>query len=368
MPSRIPMWQNVLLIALFGLAALLIVGNTVADLRAEFFPTPVAHSDPIYTNIEKLIAFDYRDAGTPTEYVYYSYLGEPMPEKLDPLEVKSMRNASSYTVRLSTPEEESKTGKYRMEYRGLPQPTYYDKDGTWFYMLYATTSPAAFKDAQYSNPMAYLFGRVAYGASLASGYGFTFRQSAVSLATARTNPADNTANSFEAEASCTTGPIWTIQRLFLPYDTSSIPVSADVSGTSVFLEFTGASTNNMTDSLASLVGTTQATHTTLGVNDHASVGATDYAPDDDIMSPTGFVLNATGIAAIKKNGQASACSATAGITCLGVRLTGDLSGGASLSAINCPSNPINRISGLGSLPTLYSPYLASFQPWKFWEF
>jgi hypothetical protein len=355
-----------------------------------------AQKTPLQERLETMVAFELRLGPTPDQdIILYSYLGDRMPDKLDEREVVSMRNASSYTVRLSTPEEESQTGKYRMEYRGVPQPTYYQStNGTWYYLNYSTSTPQQFRDATSNNVLSYLFGRVAYAVnfnSVSAGDGYVSssgNNAVTSWADTRggTGPASVTAVPAGVIAlvrsMCGIASSVGVERGFFPFNTSSIPISASISSSSIQFSVNAQSdTLNDAQSYVTVVESTQATDATLSASDFNSLGTIEGVDVADRLlvgtsgvGTTTFKLNATGRSWIKRSGEASSCSATSGISCFALREGHDRENVQIATPIaGCPATQVtinvrtaNNVTVLQ--PLLMIDYPLSFAPWQFWDY
>lgn len=134
-------------------------------------------------------------------------------------------------------------------------------------------------------------------------------------------------------ASVTGGPIWSIYRWFILFDTSSLGDENTI--VSATLSFNGASSITDTDSFSiCIVSSSPASDTTLGVDDYNDVGTTEFASRMTYAAWQGsgyndFALNASGLAAITKTG----------ISKFGARSSGDLDNTAptGINVINADS-------------------------------
>lgn len=176
----------------------------------------------------------------------------------------------------------------------------------------------------------------------------------------------------------------TIDRTFLPFDTSSIPSNATITAATLNLyTLTKTNTDNDGTDFLTVTQTSQATHTVLANADYDQCGAVsnptegiDSGQRKDISSITTsaylvFTLNATGNGWIKKSGQASACSATAGITCLGVREGHDVTNAAIVSGFDVVAENTATFSSSEQSGTSQDPYLAvtyTASSAAFWQF
>lgn len=299
--------------------------------------------------------------------VGYSYLVSDVPDKLAPREILEMRNESSYTefVEVVEPGNDPILKLSTVVYA---QPAFVqDVDGTWKYLEYATTTQEAFRnrDATLWTGIRELFVKAAYADTLSpfsgsgdgyvgsSGFHQTFGgfsdpcDNSIAWSNARTAASGDTVNStaaiefvYSESAEAYDGDIssWTctalIYRGFLPFDTSALSSAATISAVTlnVYAQTTSNGDNDGTDYIT-VSTSTQATHTTLAVADFDTAGpvtmnaaseAIDSGQRKDITSIstaayTVFTLNSAGRNAIKKNGETSTCSATAGISCFSLR-------------------------------------------------
>ena len=117
------------------------------------------------------------------------------------------------------------------------------------------------------------------------------------------------------------------KRIFLPFDTSSIPSGNTITSTTLYAY---VKTVSLGEQYAGVIETSQASHTSLVDADYNQCGAVD-SPDEGTDSrttlPTGVInayktwaLNSTGKSWVKINGAASSCGdSLTGWTCLGLR-------------------------------------------------
>lgn len=150
-------------------------------------------------------------------------------------------------------------------------------------------------------------------------------------------------------------------RLFLPFNTSSIP--SDASITSATLNVYGnfkSNTDDDGDDWINVIQTSQASETTLATADFDQAGAinnpTEGATRIDLgsLSASGYnvwTLDSTGRGWIKKSGETANCGASTGWTCLGLREGHD--------AIDSPVSGNNYllINSSEFVGTAFDPYL-----------
>ncbi len=128
-----------------------------------------------------------------------------------------------------------------------------------------------------------------------------------------------------------------IRRMFLPIDTSSIPVSANISSASLYIYPTSISGGGTNEGYVAIVQTDQPSISSLTTADFNNCGATSSAQlgtatstgDIDSITTSAYFemsLNSTGVGWIKKSGESSNCGTvgTTGYTCLGLRLGNDI--------------------------------------------
>jgi hypothetical protein len=169
-----------------------------------------------------------------------------------------------------------------------------------------------------------------------------------------------------------------LYRAFFPFITSSIPSAAVISSATfnVYVDGTGVSDqDNDGNDYLTVVRTTQATHTTLSTSDFTNIGTTegiDSGQRKDLTSVStnaylSFTLNATGISWIAKSGQSSVCSATTGITCLGIREGHDnLNNQAANNTITGTYFSTSEVTGTSQDPYLSVIYTGGSS--AFWQF
>lgn len=123
--------------------------------------------------------------------------------------------------------------------------------------------------------------------------------------------------------------VYDVRRLFLPFDTSSIPAGATIISATLNVYVTAIQDNSLDGyDYINVVQTTQGDSTLLATKDYNEAGATTTptlgATSINLGSLTTsayntFTLNATGLTWIKTSGQTSSCGTTTGVTCLGIR-------------------------------------------------
>lgn len=281
------------------------------------------------------------------DVVRYTYLGDQLPDTLVPEEVVGMRTETSYS-RLVTLDDDTAT----VETISYPQQTFaQDLYGVWFYAEYATTTIEAFEErsalyqvrrglARIFLPVVYAVtdtffatagdGQVRYGGSFDTEDFTTVRNAATGTS------ASPTATTAVSLVQCAYSDpcgfpepceqfAYAISRTFFPFNTGTILANAVISSASLNVYVTAKSTS--LGGTHTVVQTTQPSNSTLGTADYDLVGSTEAIDSGERKNVTSvstgaytvFNLNSTGIGFIKRSGESSACGATAGYTCLGVR-------------------------------------------------
>lgn len=253
--------------------------------------------------------------------VKYAYINK----KVAPIKNEVQRTDSSYSQFLGENPDGSRV--YKMT--SYPGQTFYKERDKWYQIEYATTTPEEF--ARMTKPSLLA---IAYAVNIFAnaGDGRIWYQNGADWATAHdagtgTDVSATSANSLVGvgEHKDLTG-VYSIFRIFYPFDTSSIPANATIVSASLSLNgFTKNNEDNDGDDWLNVFQTSQATHTTLVAGDYDTIATTtEGATRIDFGSLNAgnlydtWTLNSSGLGWIAKNGVASTCSATAGITCLGI--------------------------------------------------
>lgn len=322
------------------------------------------------------------------DMVKYSYVGQKLPEKLNEKEVVPMRTENSYTIDKGVLEN-GKVGR-NLQAIIYSQPAFIKKANTWYYREYAITSKKNFDLARRTNPLTMFFAiPKVYADQFFAGAGDGFVEYSDTNSWAAAHDA-TTGNSFSYTTGTTTAgsdyisiktATWQIDRAFFPFDTSSIPSGSKISSATlnVYVTFTLNGVNDGIDYLT-VVQTSQSTHTQLANADYNKCGAVttptegiDTSERKDLTSVSQytyltFTLNSTGLGWIKKSGQASNCTSTNGISCIGVREGHD----ASNTTIGTASSDYGQMSTSETAGTNNDPYLSvsysTFAPWQFWDY
>ncbi len=385
------------LLALTG--ALLIFGNEDAYL----FQNSSSVTHPLASKIIVEHAID--SDGT----VSYAYLGDILPNKLNPDEVLRMRTPTSYTTQLAVAGE-GRDIEYTMQTVSYPQPVFMkDPQGVWRYIEHATTTRKVWESRPISlvSTLWSLLVSTAHADSISpftsAGDGFALGLStdfspplSCSWSTARlavsgsvnyTSTSVSTYSYYQDDGSfsCSVN----IYRSFLPFDTSSIPSAATVTAASLSVYVTTVfDDDNDAQAYITISTSTQATHTSLATTDYDNAGPVsmnaaseviDSGERKDLSSVSAsayltFTLNANGINAIKRSGESSTCSATAGISCFAMREGHDAAGSTLASSGEGVYSGI-QYSSSEATGTSQDPYLSvtytvssSFVPWMFSDF
>lgn len=316
--------------------------------------------------------------------VAYSYKGGRVPEKLSQNEVAALRTPTSFT----SEEGKDATGRGIYTVVAYARPAFLQEEDGWYYIEYDQAPKELFEKIEktktafmhYILPVAHAVSATLYAGSGDgfSGQGFNISGWAAARSETSGNVTDTTSTNFTVLASETSGKISgaNIYRAFIPFDTSSIPSGAAVTAATlgVYATSTPVYPGDAWDYI-SVVRTSQATHTTLVNADYDNIGTTEGIASGDrkevsaITSGTyvTFPLNATGISWIAKAGVASNCSATNGITCLGLREGHDLQNVApTLDAIATIAEfSSSEVTGTSQDPYLSVTYSARFAFWQF---
>lgn len=298
-------------------------------------------ADVAKINERTILAFQERG-----DVVSYAYMDSPLPSTLAEAEVPELRTPNSHTVLLAV--DESKPDPIlALKSTFFTAPKYVvDEAGVWHGVQYATTTQEAWhaRHITFAERILDLIGIPVFADTgtyyTFSGDGSSWGDSAgqgtaVSAWNNRVNSSDDpTTTAFNVSSEvyicgaeptefCAINP-----RAFFPFDTSSLSSSASISAAtfSVYVTAINFSDNDGFDYIT-VVRTAQSTHTTLSGSWSTSGGTEgiDTGQRKDISSSISanatlsFTLNSTGIGWIAKSGQASNCSATAGVTCLGLR-------------------------------------------------
>lgn len=379
-------------------ASFLLYGNQYRyGTQSTVVPVGEQYSDASVLAERTIVNSEYTRSGE----VKYGYLGDLVPEKLVPGEVVKLRTENSYTREVDR-FKEGEREMVKMEGVFYAKPVFaQDADGSWKYLEYATTTETAWlnRPQPFWYKVASTIIRVAYavtatiystvGDGYIAGFGSTF---SICDGTAWSVARDDTTggasyvstaaivSSSQSEDLELSACFATINRMFLPFDTSSISPSATISAASLNV-YVYATTDEDNDSqgYVTVIRTAQATHTSLSNTDYNDVGSTegiDSGQRKDITSITinaylSFTLNATGLGWIAKSGDSSNCSGTAGVSCFGLREGHDFTG----ASINV--NTANQVDVYTSeqTGTSFDPYLSvtytapdSFAFWMFQDF
>lgn len=307
------------------------------------------------------------------DMVRYAYVGAEVPELLEDEEVKEKRTESSYTVYLG--KDEHGNDIYRA--RTYTAPTFVRNGLAWHTVEYGTDTQENFL-AKTKSSIASRIARAivppTYAVTVFAGAGDESTGIyAASWAAAR-SATEGTHLGFDGDTGSINvaslsfndgGLTYSVNRGFLPFNTgATLPADASVTAATINVRVyfdSGGSSDNDGDDFLTVVETTQATHTGITIEDFDQAGSTegvatgdrfDFSgvPEDEYISLT---LNATGRGWIKRSGEASSCSATAGYTCLGLREGHDLLNSSIGSEVS---------SGSGFYPsessgTTHDPYL-----------
>lgn len=326
--------------ALGVLIAYLALPHSGDEDRNSFFSLDIREATLAFRNdgeIRKLADRQIVDFGTAENgTVAYSYLGEPIRKELAPNELEGMRTETSYTRYVET----VKPGAdpvVKLDAVFYSQPAFaQDERGEWHKLEYATTTETAWRDRPVSlyQRIAEVFIRTAYADTVSpfseAGDGYVQGTEGSGGATV-----DSTATTMQVYSFCRTdidgvAGLNRSRQVFVPFITSAIPAGATISSGS-FNFYATSATDDFGSGTIKLVQTTQATHTTLATSDYEAMGTTPASDTTHVITGSittsaynTFTLNAAGRGFVKRSGEASTCSATSGITCLGIEETQDL--------------------------------------------
>lgn len=327
--------------------------------------------------------------------VSYSYKGEKLPEKLSEDEIVEMRTESSYTRQIGIENKGTSDEKVILELVSYSNDTFLKEGGLWYYIEHDVVPKKVFdkviEDIQLSSwliPIAHADYTVINEQHFSgSGDGRVYHSGAgiwgtTHDATSGTGVDYTTSTSQQVRSSNTydakTGSDFTISRIFLPFDTSSIKSTATITSAKLYVYVSSKSNSNIDAyDYITVVQTTQAASTSLVVADYDNIGTTDgvNTPESsyditDISTSAylAFTLNSTGLGWIKKSGDASVCPVSdTGVTCLGLREGHDIDNVA-------PGPNVSEIITIGTSESANDPYLSvtyevkNFAPWMFHAF
>lgn len=333
--------------------------------------------DPgLRASIEKILDSKLVVDESGQSFVEYAYETEKIvPPK--PQEVLEKRSPYSYT------EEKGIDQDGNNIYRLVSYSAYsFNKgeDGKWRQVDYATTTKEAFSRAARPSLFARIFGQKAWAATATifsgSGDGGVTNLGAVNDPWATVHDAVSGTNSGTGAAQFTLGQAkevsgvvqYQIVRAFLPFNTSSIPVDAVISSSTLtFTLVSSANGDNDGSDFVVVMQTDQPSSTALTNADFNNNGATTTPTEGSnrldmsgwaASSTPAFTLNSTGIGWIRKSGQTSNCDVTAGVTCFGVREGHDvLNTAVSDNADNSFIARSSEYTGTANDPALIIDYI-----------
>ncbi|HYD92893.1 MAG TPA: hypothetical protein VEB18_00310 [Candidatus Paceibacterota bacterium] len=327
-------------LALLALAAVFSAGLVVTDTPSNTELSRMARQQEINTLRSRTILAHSVQAQGGEQVVLYTYLGEPLPEKLAEDEVTALRKPTSWTKQAGTAAD----GRAIYESIVYTQPQFVQHGNAWHYLEYGTASVEAFEEAGRLPLFSRLFANIAHAVSqtqyVSPGDGSIFAYDATTWANVQgtSTPSGATFGGFTtytttsmqvgSEHYVNTGKFdfkaggYYIYRSFLPFDTSFLPYGANISAASlnVYATSTATSTDNDGVDYITVVQSTQADEYSLVDADYGRAGNTADNPTEgidagqrkdlssvSIGSYLTFTLNSTGRGWIKKNGEASAC-------------------------------------------------------------
>lgn len=346
------------------LALLIVVGSWWVVPQGESSNTPLFTAAPPPPEAEVIAERDIVDVAFDGKgTVTYKYLSEDVPRFITVDEVPELRTEKSFTRFKAVQETTDGEEVYTLESVIYPERTFEKEGASWRYIEYATTTEDVWKQRPISFfrkfkelmiPSVYAVVDTIYSGA---GDGHVGNFSTGNVGSAWTSARSAASGDYVLDSG-TTMLVYAdlfeylgceptcqyesdIYRAFVPFDTSSISSSATITAATLNLyAVTVVNGDDDGTDYITVSTSTQATHTTLAVADYndaypltMNTGSEviDSGQRKDITSITAsayltFTLNSNGIAAIKKSGQSSTCSATAGITCLALREGHDASG------------------------------------------
>lgn len=379
-------FKNLGITALLGMLALVAtLGSGVVVFSPDsVFPQKEASTEDARVLLKSREVISFNDQGTGS--VVYAYRGETLPEKLAPDEIVERRNETSYTRNLGT----NTQGQPEFNTIIYPQPAFFEtEEGEWYYVEYAVAPYNVFKDEYLKdNPLSWVTGKTAHAVDFFSGTGDGDVRyvGGASWDTAHDATAGTAASTTDANAFVGVGAVdikgvtYDIYRMFLPFNTASVPATAMITAATlnVYVDAVSNGDNDGADYLT-VVQTSQATHTTLATGDFDQAGAinnptegVDSGQRKDMTSISTsayltFTLNATGRSWIKGSGVDAPCSATNGISCFGIREGHDTTDAPVAITFNFATISMAERSGTSRDPYLSVTYV-DFAPWQFFEF
>ena len=361
------------IITLIGVVSFIfgtVFGTTlpVAQNQLKITPSEIIKSEIIYEQIK-----DNSDNVASGQYsALYKYAGQEIPLSVD--EIKRTNNTRIF-----------KTGnKYTVQvYAG---DVFYNKAGKWYAINSATTTIRNF-NAQI-NPQPPLLARLfkngllgnifAVSTSTYGGKGDGWCETNTNTswanvhATTTCNGAGSTdvINEFYSLSNVTT---YKIARSAIPFPTGvssidGIPANATITSSTLYL-YINAKTNGDNDGddfTVVIASTTQASTTVFVAEDYDQIGS-ELSPVEgsqriDITNATTsfysqYILNTSGLSAIKKIGEASTCGTQTGWTCLGLREGHDVINSAIVTGGGFVINRLKYNSANNTIATS-TPYLS----------
>jgi len=298
----------------------------IGGLLAGTLATGVLIDEPKTLPVDKIIESEI--VGDVAVYKYVSEI-EVLPEKYKDIdEDLTKRTSNSRTFQV---DEDTFVTKI---YSG----TAFNKDektGKWFEVETATTTTELFIEE--TTPILGLI-KKAYADTVyaGAGDGSVEKSNDSSWNTTHDASTGETASPTATTATASTGQslfsgIYSIDRTFLPFDTSSIPANALITSASLNVyvtTVTGLLNDDGYDNI-NVVNTSQPSSTTFTTADFDLVGpvtnppvgstAKDVTTDFTTSAYNTFILNSTGISWVKVASQNSSCGTSKATTCLGLR-------------------------------------------------
>jgi hypothetical protein len=313
------------------------------------------------------------------KFVQYDYIKGEITSTVDENEVVALRQETSYTKKIGAVNEGTKDERPILQYVGYSRPKFLERNGKWYEIERATTTPEVFTRA--IKPM------IALPKLFETAHAFT----PVAGATRRIRSGD-AVFPYDALAQCgiaagnsggaaitvgggieakvtqnTAGPLTEVIRTFMPFNTSTIGPSDPITAASLSITNVNVPDNDEFDSVV-LCETSQVDMSSVVTTDYDNWGTCALPQPLSIFGNPyvdTFTFTAGELPWIKRSGEASNCSATNGITCLGFRL--DQSDNNCNIGFDPSTTHWNATGGTATFTVTYvgGP---SFVPWQFQDF
>jgi hypothetical protein len=321
----------------------------------------------------------WEDVGLDT--VSYAYFGEALPEKLYEDELVDRRTekmVQRFVRQIDKDHREIQAIFYTVPVQAR------DSQGVWRKLMRATTTieawqakPMSFRESvmAFWVPVARAFtytggqGSIEGFGSSAGTCGLTFSNVVAGSGSYTTNSSGPWSIGINSSDYAGPGCDAQINVLLLPFDTSDIPNTFNITAASLTIDFITTDDDIGNTSIFQLSTTTDASSAILATTDflqvpsaRANTVATDYLLSDGDTTSHTFDLQST--TTIKRSGETASCGATTGVTCLGFRkrvhthATSDGATEAEFVTVDINANTFLSTNFVES----------SFVPWQFQDF